>query len=82
MLSCKDFVQKSAKIMDKDEMSSMEKISFSMHRLMCHHCRKYLKQMAVTDAVAKKLDNEPAPEEFLEQSVSSLKAFSENNSEQ
>ncbi len=82
MLNCKDFVLKSAKIMDNDEMSSMEKISFSMHRLMCHHCRKYFKQLETTEAVAKNLDNEPAPEELLEQSVSSLKAFSENNSNQ
>ncbi|MCP4273795.1 MAG: hypothetical protein GY781_17875 [Gammaproteobacteria bacterium] len=80
MLNCKDFVLKSAKLMDNDEMSSMEKISFSMHRLMCHHCRKYFKQLETTDAVAKNLDKEPAPEGLLEQSVSSLKAFSEKNS--
>ncbi len=82
MLNCKDFVLKSAKIMDNDEMSSMEKINFSMHRLMCHHCRKYLKQMEATDAVAKNLEKEPAPEGLMEQSVSNLKAFSENNSNQ
>jgi len=79
MLSCKDFVLKSAKIMDNDEMSSMEKFSFSMHRLICHHCRKYLRQMKTTESVAKNLNNEPAPKELLEESVSNLKAFSKEN---
>jgi len=75
MLSCNDFVKESSKLLDNEKMPLMQKFSFTMHRVICHHCRKYLKQMKTTVTVAENLQSEPVPKELLEQSVSQLKKF-------
>ncbi len=72
MLSCKDFVRESSKILDNEKLSLIQKFSFYMHMVICHHCRKYLIQMKATVSVAKNLQNEAVSDEILEQSVSRL----------
>ena len=63
MLSCKDFVAHQGQIIEGKELSLGKRISLKMHYFMCHHCRRYFKQIRLVDAVAKKLTPEPVAEE-------------------
>lgn len=80
MLSCKDFVQQSAELLNKEELSFMQNILNKIHLLFCHHCRNYLKQVETTVLVANKLKYEHANEQQIESSVTKMRTFSEINS--
>ncbi len=54
MLSCKELV----KIVSSDEhLSPRYKLEIRLHLLMCHHCRKYTKQLEILKAGFKTLLN-------------------------
>jgi len=76
MLSCKEFVEQSAKIVDNEELTIGQKLNNKLHLFFCHHCRTYLKQAKMTVAVANKLENEPATAPQIEQSIAEMKGFS------
>ena len=76
MLSCKEFVNQSSKIVDNEELSLSEKISFKVHVFLCHHCKRYLKQAKTTVAVANKLVTEHAPDFITEKGVADMKEYS------
>ena len=76
MLSCKEFVERSARILENEEISLHDSMSNKLHLFFCHHCRSYLTQAKITVAVAKKLDNEPAPEPVVDKTVTEMKKFS------
>lgn len=78
MLSCKEFVEQSAKIVDNEELSFTQKLNNKIHLFFCHHCRTYLKQAKTTVAVANKLENEPPTEPQIKQSVTGMKNFATN----
>ncbi len=47
MLSCKDISQLASENFDKT-LSPMQRMQFRMHLLMCHNCRLFVSQMALT----------------------------------
>lgn len=44
MLSCKDFNERSTSWLDGD-LGWRERMSMRMHWLMCHHCRRWWRQL-------------------------------------
>lgn len=78
MLSCKEFVEQSAKVVDNEELTLGQKLNNKLHLFFCHHCRTYLKQAKTTVAVANQLKNEPPPSPQIEQSVADMKCFSDS----
>ncbi|MCP3673235.1 MAG: anti-sigma factor [Gammaproteobacteria bacterium] len=76
MLSCKEFVEQLAKIIDNEELTLGQKLNNKLHLFFCHHCKTYLKQAKITVAVAKKLDCEPPTSTQIEQSIAEMKGFS------
>ena len=70
MLSCKEFVASQGEILEGKEYSLGKRISLKMHYFMCHHCRRYFKQIRLVDAVAKKL----SPEKVHDDKVAELMA--------
>lgn len=78
MLSCKEFVEQSAKIVDSEELTLGQKLNNKLHLFFCHHCRTYLKQAKTTVAVANKLKNEPPTVPQIEQSITEMKCFCES----
>ena len=81
MLSCKDFVLQSAKILDNEELSFSQRLSNKFHIIICHHCRRYLKQAQITISVANKLVSEQVSDQTAEVAVSNMKTFTINNSQ-
>jgi hypothetical protein len=55
MLSCKEFVEQQNQKLDGFEFSFGQRMSQKMHYFMCIHCRRYLKQLQLVDAVGKQI---------------------------
>ncbi len=77
MLSCKEFVQLSDKIIDAEKLSFAQIISNKLHLFFCHHCRNYLQQAKTVVLVANQLEHEPVPEPLIESCVTKMKTFSQ-----
>lgn len=45
MLKCKDVVEKADALVDGTPMSWRERLAMRLHLLMCHHCRRYVRQL-------------------------------------
>lgn len=72
MLKCKHVVEKADALVDGTPLSRRERFALRLHLMMCHHCRRYVRQLrallgflpretdplddARTEAILKKLD--------------------------
>jgi len=54
MLSCKALVARSSEFLD-GELDLGQRMSVRMHLAMCRHCRRFIKQMRLSQAVLRKL---------------------------
>lgn len=45
MLKCKDVVTKADALVDGPPLTLSERIALRMHLLMCHQCRRYVRQL-------------------------------------
>ncbi|WP_397378139.1 zf-HC2 domain-containing protein [Pseudomonas sp.] len=54
MLSCKALVARSSEFLD-GELGIGQRMSVRMHLVMCRHCRRFIKQMRLSQAVLRKL---------------------------
>ena len=79
MLSCKQLVEKSDKILAEEPATLGEKMGVWLHLMMCRHCRNYLKQKQTMVAVAKNLTLEKPENELVKNNVAEMRTFSENN---
>jgi len=61
MLSCKDLVARSSDFLDK-RLSFRERLAVRRHLLACKNCRRFIKQMRVTQAILRALPEEQNPE--------------------
>ncbi len=77
MLSCKDYVNETSKILDNEKLPVLKKLNILVHQMICHHCRKYLNQMKTTVEVANKLNHKTVSEKTKEVAVKNLKAYSD-----
>jgi len=72
MLKCKHVVEKADALVDGTPLTRRERFALRLHLMMCHHCRRYVRQLrallgflpreanplddARTEAILKKLD--------------------------
>ncbi len=45
MLKCKEVVDRADALVDGTPLSWRERFALRMHLLMCHHCRRYVRQL-------------------------------------
>ncbi|MED5238436.1 MAG: zf-HC2 domain-containing protein [Pseudomonadota bacterium] len=45
MLKCKEAVEKANALVDGAPLGWRERFALRLHLLMCHHCRRYLRQL-------------------------------------
>ncbi|MBO9493112.1 zf-HC2 domain-containing protein [Thalassotalea sp. G20_0] len=62
MLKCRDIEQMAGQLQD-DELNWRQRLSMRMHLIMCHHCRRFLKQFAVIKKLAEHSVSEPASDD-------------------
>ncbi|MWV13945.1 anti-sigma factor [Pseudomonas sp. R-28-1W-6] len=61
MLSCKELVAHSSDFLD-GQLSLRERLSVRAHLAMCRHCRRFIRQMKVTQGVLRALPDAAIPE--------------------
>lgn len=61
MLSCKELVAHSSDYLD-GQLRLRERIAVRAHLAMCSHCRRFIRQMKVTQAVLRQLPDEAVAE--------------------
>lgn len=54
MLSCKELVARSSGLLD-GELSFRERMAVRRHLVLCRNCRRFIKQMKLTQAVVRNL---------------------------
>ena len=54
MLSCKELVAHSSDYLD-GQLNLRERLGVRAHLAMCRHCRRFIRQMKVTQAVLRQL---------------------------
>ncbi|MCO6055308.1 zf-HC2 domain-containing protein [Pseudomonas sp. MOB-449] len=52
MLSCKELVARSSDLLD-GELSFRERMAMRRHLVLCRNCRRFIKQMKLTQAVVR-----------------------------
>ena len=61
MLSCKELVARSSAILDS-ELSFRERMAVRRHLVLCRNCRRFIKQMKLTQAVLRHMPDTQAAE--------------------
>lgn len=61
MLSCKELVAHSSDYLD-GQLSLRERFNVRTHLALCRHCRRFIRQMKVTQGVLRKLPDAAIPE--------------------
>ena len=54
MLTCKELVARSSELLD-GELSFRERMAVRRHLVLCRNCRRFIKQMKLTQAVVRHL---------------------------
>ena len=61
MLSCKDLVARSSDFLD-GQLSLRQRLAVRAHLAMCMHCRRFIRQLRLSQAVLRHLPEEQVPE--------------------
>ncbi|MFG0382121.1 anti-sigma factor family protein [Pseudomonas sp. zbq_18] len=61
MLSCKELVAHSSDYLD-GQLRLRERISVRAHLALCSHCRRFIRQLKLSQAVLRKLPEQQIPE--------------------
>lgn len=61
MLSCKELVACSSDFLD-GQLNLRQRLSVRLHLAMCVHCRRFIRQMKLTQAVLRQLPDSAVPE--------------------
>lgn len=65
MLKCRDVLEQADAYL-ANEMTSWQRVGFRMHLGLCRHCRRYLKNLRLTQSVSQQitLKEEPSAEQL------------------
>lgn len=61
MLSCKELVANSSDLLDS-QLSLRQRLAVQMHLAMCYRCRRFIKQMRLSQRVLRALPDAAIPE--------------------
>lgn len=61
MLTCKELVARSSDLLD-GELSFRERMAVRRHLMLCRNCRRFIKQMRLTQAVVRLMPESQAVE--------------------
>jgi predicted anti-sigma-YlaC factor YlaD len=61
MLSCKELVSHSSDYLD-GQLRLRERISLRTHLAICSHCRRFIRQLRLSQAVLRQLPDQAIPE--------------------
>lgn len=61
MLTCKELVAHSSNYLD-DQLTLRQRLAVRAHLAMCGNCRRFIRQMKLTQAVIRQMPEEELPE--------------------
>ncbi len=70
MLNCKDVTKHACDYLEQ-HLPLHKRLQMKLHLIMCHHCRRYLRQMATTIGILK-YQKKPISEEQAKQIVKKI----------
>ncbi|WP_339081956.1 zf-HC2 domain-containing protein [Pseudomonas sp. TMP9] len=76
MLSCKELVARASEVLD-GQLGLRQRMSVRMHLAMCQHCRRFIRQMRLSQAVLRTLP--PGQSAELDALADKLAALRRNN---
>lgn len=77
MLRCDQVVHRADELVDGTPLSFRERLALRMHLLMCHHCRRYVRQLKLLVAALHRSD-EPAEPADVEKVLHALDSSGNN----
>ena len=77
MLSCKDITALASDHIEK-KLPFFKRLQFKMHLFMCHNCRGFVDQLALTIRSLRTLKKPKVDEQIINQQVESLLEISKN----
>lgn len=66
MLKCKDVVERADALVDGTPLSWRERFALRMHLLMCHHCRRYVRQLQALVSSLRRPPSETTSQDKIE----------------
>lgn len=78
MLSCHEVQQRADALVDGDPLSFRERMALRMHLLMCHHCRRFVRQLRQLVASLRR-EAEPASPQEVEKVMRALDSSQKEN---
>ncbi len=78
MLNCKNFVKQQNERLDGQDTTLMQRVSLKMHELICHHCRRYLKQLKLVDSVGRKLEQPDVDETTIQSNLTHIQKHTQS----
>ena len=65
MLKCRDIERMAGQLQD-DELNWRQRLSMRMHLMMCHHCRRFVRQFAAIKKLAERSVSEQASDDEVQ----------------
>ncbi|KEI70303.1 zf-HC2 domain-containing protein [Endozoicomonas elysicola] len=65
MLKCRDIERMAGQLQD-DELNWRQRFSMRMHLMMCHHCRRFVRQFAAIKKLAERSVSEQASDDEVQ----------------
>lgn len=79
MLMCKDVVERASEYLDQD-LTTMQRLRFKMHLMMCRHCRRFMQHLGITqDTSARVAEQQASKQTTDDQVVERVMAHIEKN---
>lgn len=66
MLKCKDVVERADALVDGTPLGWRERFALRMHLLMCHHCRRYVRQLQALVSSLRRPPSETTSQDKIE----------------
>ena len=72
MLKCKEVVEKADALVDGTPLHWRDRVALRLHLLMCHHCRRYVRQLGALVTSLHKPAAPPASDEQVDRIMRNL----------
>jgi anti-sigma factor ChrR (cupin superfamily) len=72
MLNCREVTEKASDYLEQT-LSWQQRLSIRLHLLVCHHCRRYLRQLHAVALAVKQIPTPTVSEEAIYKQIEVLK---------
>lgn len=74
MLNCQEVTEKASEYLD-NALPWRQRLEIRLHLFLCHHCRRYLRQLRTVTIAFREMSTSEVSEEAIERQVEKLSAY-------